>query len=111
MITAEEEINDRVNHHFQTVAGSLPATSSQILKEWCAHYEPLPIDEHIYDSQLSDITLDELNEILAQCPNGKAAGVSGITYELVRYCSKQFKGFLIKLFNLCLKTGLTPTNW
>ena len=61
--------------------------------------------------QLSDITLDELNEILRECPNDKAAGVSGITYKLIKHSSKHYKKWLIRLYNLCLNTGLTPSIW
>ena len=60
---------------------------------------------------MSPISIDELNEILSECPNNKAAGVSGITYELVKHSSKYFKAWLLKLYNGCIKTGSTPTNW
>jgi hypothetical protein len=55
--------------------------------------------------------MDELNGIINHCPNGKAAGVSGITYELVKYASKEFKQYLLKLYNDCLTAGITPKSW
>jgi len=90
---------------------TLNSNSQDIPNEWELDYAPLPIDDNIYNGQLSKIILDELNEILSECPNNKAAGVSNITYELIKLSSKHYKLWLIKLFNACLISGTTPTNW
>src|ERR1043165_4936457 len=111
LTTDEQEIADKVNHHFQSAALPVMDPPDEIPDEWKPSYEPLPIDDSIYKSQLDLIDMNELNETLNQCPTGKAAGVSGITYEMIRYASKQYKLHLLNLFNGCLKTGLTPTNW
>ena len=87
--TDETEINDRVTSYFQNVA-TLNSNSQDIPNEWELDYAPLPIDDNIYNGQLSKIILDELNEILSECPNNKAAGVSNITYELIKLSSKHY---------------------
>ena len=110
LTTDEKEINDKVNQHFQNIAKPRFDLSNDIPDDWKIHYAPRHIDRMIYDTQLTTIDIDELNNILNQCPNGKAAGVSGITYELLKHSSKQFKHYLLMLFNGCLKAGLTPTN-
>jgi len=35
-----------------------------------------------------DITVDELNNTLATCPNNKAAGIPGISYKMIKHYMK-----------------------
>src|SRR6266511_2855467 len=107
----EGKINDKITEHFQNIAG--PNTSQTVIPpSWKDDYEPLPfIDDNWYNDQLSHINLEELNTTLSSCPNDKAAGVSTITYEMVRNSSKTFKLKLLELYNMSIDTGLTPQKW
>ena len=106
-----DEIDKKVVDHFQNIAGP-NATHQSIPEEWRSEYEPLrTISDDCYKDQLKHIDLQELNEILSICPNGKAAGVSGITYEMVRHSSKHFKLKLVELYNICIDNNDTPTKW
>ena len=111
LTTDEQEINNKVNDHFQNVAKPRDHAPTDIPDEWLPYYAPINIEDSVYNSQLNPIEMDEFNGIVNHCPNGKAAGVSGITYELVKYASKEFKQWLLKLYNGCIVAGITPTSW
>ena len=59
--TDEQDVEDRI---FNT-----PFPDNGIPEEWIVS---MNMDESIYDHQLDDVTMD----ILVQCPNNKAEGVS-----------------------------------
>jgi len=107
----QKEIETKVTSHFQTYAG--PTTGKMTIPDdWKKDYEPLPlINDNCYNDQLIHITLPELNEVLSKCPNGKAAGVSTISYEMVKHSSKEFKRKLILTYNMCIDLGITPNKW
>ena len=107
----DNELNNKVIEHFQNIAGPSD-TNISIPESWQQDYLPLPtVNEDCYHTQLRPVDLHELNGILSTCPNGKAAGTSTITYEMVRHSSKTFKNKLVELYNMCITTGLTPTKW
>ena len=81
-------------------------------EKWKEEYAPLEhIPDTCYNDDLKDITIEELDSALADCPNGKAAGVSTVTYEMMKHIPRQFKEHVIKLYNWCLKSGLIPITW
>ena len=53
----------------------------------------------------------EFQEILKNLPHGKAAGPSGIHYEMLKKLSKEGKTIIRTFFNCLLKTGLIPGTW
>src|SRR5436190_1986727 len=75
--------------HFQTIAGLPPQQIPSIDNmndRWRSEYSPLPhIDDSIYDALLFAPTDEEWSSTLKSLPNGKAAGISGIPYELLKH--------------------------
>jgi hypothetical protein len=58
-----------------------------------------------------EILPDELEEVLSDLPNNKAAGPSKIKYEMLKKLGPIAKKTLLNLFNLFLNSGVTPANW
>lgn len=65
------------------------ALYDKLTPEWKKKYEPKEdIDGNIYTQATLTLTDDELKGIIAKLPNGKAAGPSGIPYELIKKAKK-----------------------
>ena len=60
---------------------------------------------------MNPIQDDEWNEVLSTLPNGKAAGESKISYEMVKKSSTTFKVILRKFLDICLNIGNILAQW
>ncbi|KAG9306569.1 hypothetical protein G9A89_004766 [Geosiphon pyriformis] len=71
--------------------------------DWCRQYQLL---EYVFDEAFSNvmcsIEFDELFEMISSLPDGKAAGFSGISNELWKYCDKTVLNMLLVFLNSCL---------
>ncbi|KAG9292060.1 hypothetical protein G9A89_017960 [Geosiphon pyriformis] len=60
---------------------------------------------------MCSISLDELLTIVKDLPDGKAAGLSGISNKLWRHCDKSVLDMLLVLLNFCLVGESVPGPW
>jgi hypothetical protein len=83
-----EDIKQAAIQHFQNfVKPALHIYSSidDLPSRWQQVYEPIfTINSAIYTDILSPISMDEFNSVLNSLPSHKAAGPSGITYEMLK---------------------------
>ena len=57
------------------------------------------------------VDLDELVNCVKSLPNGKAAGVDGIPYEMLKASLPKIEMSLVKFFNSILGKDLFPEEW
>ncbi|GET62489.1 RNA-directed DNA polymerase from mobile element jockey-like [Rhizophagus irregularis DAOM 181602=DAOM 197198] len=111
LITDEEKIKDIVNDHFQNIAGS--TNQPKILSEyWAKFYFPQDeINDKIYKDLMVEPTNDELNEALNKLSNNKASGPTGISNEMLKHTSPEFKEIIRKLIILIFNNQEIPLEW
>ncbi|GET61907.1 RNA-directed DNA polymerase from mobile element jockey-like [Rhizophagus irregularis DAOM 181602=DAOM 197198] len=111
LITDEEKIKDIVNDHFQNIAGS--TNQPKILSEyWAKFYFPQDeINDKIYKDLMVEPTNDELNEALNKLSNNKASGPTGISNEMLKHASPEFKEIIRKLIILIFNNQEIPLEW
>ncbi|KAG9284052.1 hypothetical protein G9A89_022826 [Geosiphon pyriformis] len=77
--------------------------ASDISGDWARQFRPL---DHVFNSVFSNvmhsISFDKMFGIISNLPNGKAAGLSGITNELWKHCDKLVLDMLLVFLNFCL---------
>ena len=59
----------------------------------------------------SKFSLEELRSAVKKLKNGKAAGVDGVTSEMVKYGGATLQVRLLQLFNVCFECGKVPVDW
>ena len=115
LLTEEPQVKDATIAHFQTIAGLPPQQSPSIdymNDRWRSEYSPLPhIDDSIYDALLFAPTDDEWASTLKSLPNGKAAGISGIPYELLKHLPDDASKYLKDIVSLCFASSHIPSEW
>ncbi|KAG9307278.1 hypothetical protein G9A89_017106 [Geosiphon pyriformis] len=76
---------------------------SDLSEDWVHQYWPL---DYMFDGAFSDvmcsISFNELSAVVKDLPDGKAAGLSGISNELWKHCDKSVLDMLLVLLNFCL---------
>src|ERR1044072_2705655 len=79
---------------------------------WKLEYSPLShIDDSIYDALLFAPTDEEWSSTLKSLPNGKAAGISGIPYELLKHLPDDALKYLKEIVSLCFASSHIPSEW
>jgi len=115
LVTDPIKIKQVTNDHFRTIAGAPPAHRtllSDLTPFWLAHYSPQEnIQSSIYSELLSPPTDDEWRITIASLPNNKAAGPSGISYEMLKHLSQLSSNYLTDLVSECFQTGCIPSQW
>src|SRR5215213_5991860 len=115
LVTDPGRIKLVANEHFRTIPGSPPAhriTLSQMTPTWFSAYSPNnSIDPNIYSNLLAPPSNDEWRSTIASLPNGKAAGPSGISYEMIKYLTTFSSDYLLNLITECFDTGCIPSQW
>src|SRR5271156_855010 len=88
-------------------------TTSWIFKpRWQSAYSSLShFNEDIYDSLLMPVTLSELNSVVSSLPTGKAPGLSGINYEMIKHLPEIARLYICDLISGCFKQGVIPSSW
>ena len=123
MVFEQHEIEEAVLGHFSSIfeAKRVPVYSSvgvqdqvqltimeleQILSKEGPEYE-----ENQFESKVCpDYTFTELEQILADLPDGKAAGVDNISNELLKHSSFQSKLYLQTFLNKIIHDGEVPVE-
>ncbi|KAG9300922.1 hypothetical protein G9A89_004980 [Geosiphon pyriformis] len=82
---------------------------SDLSEDWARQYWPL---DYVFDGAFSDvicsISFDELSAVVKDLPDGKAAGLSGISNKLWKHCDKSVLDMLLVLLNFCLVGESVP---
>ncbi|KAG9301746.1 hypothetical protein G9A89_003292 [Geosiphon pyriformis] len=80
--------------------------------EWFCQYRPLG---YVFDKAFSGvmglINFDKLFRIVSNLPDGKAAGLSGISNELWKHCDILVFNMLLVFLNFCLSEESVPGPW
>ena len=112
LLMEKDEVLKAVKDHFNKISNMTKHPKNNLEKEWKREYEPLNnIDNNYFKDIMDPIQNEEWNEILNTLPNGKAAGLSKISYEMIKKSSQKFKDALRKFLDLCLKIGDMPNQW
>ncbi|KAG9303889.1 hypothetical protein G9A89_005799 [Geosiphon pyriformis] len=77
--------------------------------KWCRQYQPL---EYVFDEAFSKVMcpigFDKLFGMVSILPDGKAAGLLGISNELWKHCDRSVLEMLLVLLNTCLAGESVP---
>ncbi|KAG9293950.1 hypothetical protein G9A89_019288 [Geosiphon pyriformis] len=83
-----------------------------VSEDWCLQYQPL---EYVFDEAFSgvmcSIEYDEFLGVISDLPEGKAAGLLGISNELWKHCDRSVLDMLLVLLNSCLSSKSVPGLW
>ena len=63
------------------------------------------------DSHLDSFSLDELQKAMEHLKLGKAAGLDGISTEVIKHFGPETQQWILDLFNVCATTCRIPKTW
>src|SRR3989440_1738393 len=113
--TALHKVKTLANNHFRTIAGvpSQPApTINDMSDRWQqAYLLQDDIDATIYNDLLDPPTDKEWQAAIKALPNGKAASLSGILYELLKELPDEASLYLKLLITECFNSNDIPSHW
>lgn len=92
---ALNECKSYIDKHFDLYVSSN-------VKETLASIEPF---------NFSDFSQESVSKELASIKQGSAPGSVGIEAKVFKYCSDELSSILMRLFNLCLRSGRIPAEW
>ena len=109
------QVKRLASEHFRTIAG-VPPTAPPSLHDMPEHWQMdyLPLDDvnpMIYQDILSPPSDDEWKEVINSLPNGSAAGLSGIPYELLKNLPESASFYLRQLIINCFRSSSIPSQW
>ncbi|KAG9295050.1 hypothetical protein G9A89_017844 [Geosiphon pyriformis] len=61
------------------------------------------VNNNAFSGVMNAISLDDLTCVIKDLPDGKAAGLSGISNKLWKHCDSSVLGLFLNLLNICLK--------
>src|SRR3954454_19430094 len=109
------KVKELANDHFKTIAGippSTPSTIDEMSDRWQLAYLPSDeIDPTIYKDLLAPPTEEEWKEAIGNLPNNKAAGLSGIPYDLIKQLPDEASLYLKRLITKCFNSEEIPSHW
>src|SRR5688572_14143808 len=112
LITEKEEVLKAVKDHFNKLSNTAIRPTTHLESEWIDEYEPLEqVEEEYFIDIMDPITTEEWTEVLHTLPLGKAAGLSKISYEMIKNGSKKFKEILRRFYDRCLQIKDIPNQW
>jgi hypothetical protein len=110
--TQREEIFHQIQKYYKEAFRKRDAGFDYLSDSWKEQYRPKDfIEEEWYSSLNARIEVEELKTTLKSLPNNKAAGPSGIKYEMLKNLGEEGVTVLTELFNLFLIKGITPEVW
>jgi len=85
LLMEKDDVLKAVKDHFNKVSNMTKNPSLNRKREWEEEYKPLDIiDNNYFTNMMDPIQTDEWIEVLNTLPNGKAAGLSKISYEMIK---------------------------
>ena len=63
------------------------------------------------EEQFEPFTIEEFDEALSHLKPGKAAGIDGITTEMIQHFGPTTKKWILTLMNKCASTSNIPKTW
>jgi ribonuclease HI len=110
--THREEMFHQIYQYYKEAFKEREAGIEHLNDSWKEQYTPREyIEEDWFNSLDRRIEEEELTAILKNLPNNKAAGPSGIKYEMLKNLGREGISVLTELFNLFLIKGITPRSW
>ncbi|KAJ2685011.1 hypothetical protein IWW39_004553 [Coemansia spiralis] len=116
--TEPDEVRELTRAHFDDMFRPRPVRP-ELLTEWAEEYAPKGRPEQ-YPATVAEVSIEEVSQLLKESPRNKAAGPSGVTFELLRSAdadgvlAKQRPITLLpvvrKLFTALLTRRLTVDN-
>ena len=111
LLTEPDLIDEALISHFQTVAGGVHE-EKVLPDQWRRQYAPkVDVKERWYCGVMSPISIDEWSSTLSGLPNGKAAGLSRVSNEMLKHCGPLMTNACRVLLNLCLVMSDIPGEW
>src|SRR6266496_3606472 len=108
-----KDIKRETNEHFQTVARA--TNTDKIIDKnnfWYEQYkEKEYINNDIYNHLMDEPTWDEWIETVKLLPNRKAAGLSKISYEMIKHLSDDYQEIIYNFICACIKMNNIPDAW
>ncbi|KAG9302418.1 hypothetical protein G9A89_011468 [Geosiphon pyriformis] len=106
-------IRSMLEHPFRKIVlDHLVVDDKLILEPEQVKSKPL---EYVFDEAFSGVMCligyDEFLGMISDLPEGKAAGLSGISNELWKHCNRSVLDMLLVLLNFCLSSELVPGPW
>ena len=83
---------------FSGFGGQLPNLSLPVFQECC-------------DDSFGPFTLEELQEAIKQLKPGKAAGLDGITTEMIQHFGEKAREWILAMINKSADSFAIPTAW
>src|SRR6266498_3680594 len=115
LFTEDNIIKEETNKHFQTVAGAVNMVKNlneKDNKRWNEQYKPKgDIDGKIYQYLMEQPTWEEWIETVKLLPNGKAAGPSKISYEMIKHVADELQQVIYNLICACIRFNDIPDEW
>jgi exonuclease III len=110
--TLDKEVLKQTEEHYKKAFGKRATNFQSLSKSWKDQYKPRNfIKQEWFESLEKEILLEEIEDVLHNLPNNKAAGPSKIKYEMLKHLGHKGKEVLRLFFNLFLKTSKTPLSW
>ena len=112
IITNTHDIKTHIQQHFNQWTGPRDIDEVIFNSTWYNEYEPQNhISSDWYQSALLEFSIEEVSSTLAQLPNNKACGPSGISYEMLKHAGLPFLQAITSLFNRCITSNKIPKQW
>jgi hypothetical protein len=112
LITEETEVKNLVAKHFENITNYEIFESLDLEKEWEQYYVPRSdIDPDIYIQLMDDISEEEWDLTLKQLKQGKAPGISEISYDLIKKAGNKMNNIFRVLINETFKQQRIPKEW
>ena len=99
MLVNMRDVCERWRDHFSEMYGSLGLSRQQL-----KHATP-------NKSSIKDISKEEVERAIKRLKNGKAAGVDGVTGEMLKYGGPAVLQAMTHLCNECWRSGFVPKDW
>ena len=104
-------VKDIIAKYFQNILRPRSFNLSRFL-EWKDIYSPVEdIDNKVYESVISPLLFQEIDETIRNLLKNKAPGLSGVTYDIIKLLGKRAKEHLTDVFNFIMVSSAIPKEW
>jgi hypothetical protein len=110
--TLNEEVLKQTEEYYKKAFKKRNSNFMNLEESWKNQYEPKEfIKQEWFRDIEKEILNEELENIIQDLPNNKAAGPSKIKYEMLKHLGHRGIRTLRTLFNLFLQKSKTPLSW